>query len=551
MGIELPIQPVPRKITRADLRAVWLVRSRAVWSDLGFWLVLIGYNPRQRKISNPLYFVYAVLFFALWVFIVLTLLADYAARFLVGLPFASPQGAAIGVGVLAALALFLYELFRATQRSPFVFSDADAHLLVLTPVDRRPVALFWLLTAWLERGLGVWAGAVVIGYALLQAQFPRAMTPADLPVYLFAGARMFIIAVPLYLALLSLAWAIGAWRLRGAREPANLRWIAPVAALLLAGLAYLISPGVLVFWFVPLTNPVAAGLGLSPWGIGFGVALIEAGLALGALWWAARRMSLTRAAQETRDREAIQAARLSWRFDLAEDLEQKQRLRTGHPPSRLPARPGRGALAWKGVVQFTRDLRLTDALTWLSLFGLALGLLALPNWGVRAWGILFWVLLASGWMITPLRRELARWWIFRQLPFASQNSISSLLALPVATIWLAGLLALGAALLLRIPVTWAAIALYLVSAPIVGLAAAIDVLRRSKSQDLLVGRVPDLTILSVLLGLLLLGLVGGAAFLFIRAALPAEIGLVFLVGFGLLVLYLEWQAAGGLLRRVT
>src|SRR5512140_2397619 len=79
-----------------DLRAVWLVRSRVLQGDLKFWLVVAGYDTRTSSFNNRLYLVYVVIFFALWIFMVLTLLADFAARFLKSLPFGSITEAAVG-----------------------------------------------------------------------------------------------------------------------------------------------------------------------------------------------------------------------------------------------------------------------------------------------------------------------------------------------------------------------------------------------------------------------------------------------------------------------
>ena len=70
---------------RDDFRALWMLRSKVLFADLGFWLIILGWDTKQRRFTNKGYLVYAVLFFALWIFMVLLLLADFSARVLQGL----------------------------------------------------------------------------------------------------------------------------------------------------------------------------------------------------------------------------------------------------------------------------------------------------------------------------------------------------------------------------------------------------------------------------------------------------------------------------------
>jgi hypothetical protein len=91
-----------------------------------------------------------------------------------------------------------------------------------------------------------------------------------------------------------------------------------------------------------------------------------------------------------------------------------------------------------------------------------------------------------------------------------------------------------------------------VAVPTIALASAIDLLRQSKSQDLLVGRVPDLTLGSLLLAIVLLALEGGFAYLLIVAwEFPAGMSAIFLAGESLGILYALWLAAGNMLRHIS
>jgi len=536
---------------RDHFRAVWLVRSRILRSDLGFWLIILGYDPKSGKITNKIYLVYALIFLLLWIFMVLTLLADVAAKVLAALPFGSAPSAAVGAAALGLLALFLIEFFMAAKRSPFSFSEEDAALLCQTPVDRRPVALVWFIDAWVRLGLGVWACAVVTAYALLQAQSPRPLTPTDLPAYLLAGGRMFIIAVPLYLAIKALAWAAGAWRLRGRRQRPYLRWVSPALGLLLVGVLVAAGPRSLMSWLAPLVYPLQAGLGLAPWAGGLLLAASGGILSLAVLWAAARDMSLARAAQETHNRQAIQAAAFTMQMDLLEELTQRQRLRGERQPSRIPGREGPAAALWKSAVQASRRFSLGSFFSWLAMVSLPLAFLILPDGGARIGSAAMWLMLAGSQMVAPLRRDVTRWWISRQLPFRSEDRVGGLLVLPVARLWLAGLAALVIAALMggRPPLT--AVWLYLIAIPAVGLAASVDVLRQCRTQDLLAGRVPAVGATGLLFSLLAVALTAGFAWLLMGLlGLPAAAAFPFLVFENLLVVYGFWRAAGLRLRQL-
>jgi hypothetical protein len=519
--------------------------------DLRFWLVVIGYDPRSKSINNHIYLVYALAFFTIWVFMILTWLADAAARFLQTLPFGSAVSAAAGLGAWGLLAVFLYELYRATRRSPFIFSEADAHHLCTAPLARGPVALVWLLTAWIQRGLPIYAVSVVIAYALVQALAPKPLTTGDLPFYLVAGFRMVLVIIPLYLGLLSVAWSAGAWRLRSARERINLRWLAPGIVILFAGLYLALGAERSLVILTPLAFFVRAGLGLAPWLSGLGLALVVGVLGMALLWFAAREMSLARAAQETRDLEALRAARLTGRLDLAGELADQSRLRVGAAPSRIPAGPRALALVWKNAVQMVRRANATDGLVWLATAGLAFGALALPGWGAQGWAVLLWMLLVIQTSIQPLRKELSRWWIFRQLPIESSRRSAAVLALPVVKTWLAGLAAFAAAVWTGHTVPGIVIWLYLICTPAVALTAGVDILRQSKSQDLLAGRVPEQTLLTVLLAALVVALNGGAAWMMlVRWAYPLSMAVPFIVAVGVVLVYGLWKDAGSRLREM-
>jgi hypothetical protein len=501
---------------RSDLGAVWLVQSRKLIAQLEFWLVLVGYDLRKHAFSSRLYVVYVIVFFSIWGFAVLTLLAGFAGQILSALPFDSPLAAAIAVGAAAIVALFLFELYIATRRSPFVFSEADSYLLALTPVDRRAVALIWFVGAWLIRSLFFWPGSIVLGYGLLEAQTVAGFTIADLPMYLLAGLRMLIMAIPLLLAAQSLAWSAGAWRLQGTRYMPALRWVAPgLAVLYIAG--WIVSRAAggagIPIWLWPLAFPLQAGLGAAPFLAGLVVSLAWAALGLFILWSAARKMSLARASQETRSQEAMQAAILTGASGLAEEIRQRQRLGVGREPSRLPLRPGLAALVWRNTVQWQRSLTFGQILSWVGILGLTLVMLLSPDWGARAWAFVFWSILVGQQAVRYLKMDLKRWWLMRQLPFSFAKILLGDVIVPLIGLCVTGLIALLIATFLGQTIPTILVWLFLPGVAVVGMAAAVDILRTCKSERLLAGTAPDLSLLTILLAALVIGIPGWIAWL--------------------------------------
>ena len=131
------------------MNAVWMVRSRQLASQMRFWVALVGYNPKDRSIGQNIYLVYLVVFFSLWGFAVLALLADLGAGVLILFKGFSPTWTAILIITIVLLVDAFIKGYRASKRSPFIFSDEDAALICQTPVDRRQVALAWMVTDWL------------------------------------------------------------------------------------------------------------------------------------------------------------------------------------------------------------------------------------------------------------------------------------------------------------------------------------------------------------------------------------------------------------------
>ena len=255
--------------------------------------------------------------------------------------------------------------------------------------------------------------------------------------------------------------------------------------------------------------------GTAAWGAGL---LAGSGLGLvGSLLLAlaARPLNLGRAAQESTGRAASEAAAQTGNAQAAAEIALRQRLGTGHAPTRLAGRPGGQALAWKAVLSWQRQggWHLVGPLT--VIFLAAVGMLMAPDWGTRAWALLAWMVSVGQFAAGPLVNDLRMWPLFRGLPVTTRRVLLGEMALPWALVLLAGLLALGVSAALG-PVLMSALSGVLSAASLTGasgdatlvglpawaglllpgaalscgLAAAVDVLRSARSSRLLTGQAP-------------------------------------------------------------
>src|SRR4030042_5387547 len=282
------------------MKAVWLVRLRELASRMRFWTAIVGYNPRGHSLGQSVYLIYVTIFFCIWGFAVLALLANLGAGLLS--LFAKQSPSMVSIVILAAV-LLVYAVIRgysSGKGSPFIFSEADAELICHTPVDRRQVALAWFLGDWLPEGLIFGALAVGLGFASLQ-MVQQGMVWARLPGYILAGLSAVILILLLHMAFTALDYALGALRLRGGRDNPFLRWIPFGAAIVLIILSLGARQVIqIVLW--PMLYPLKAGFGEAHWLAGFTLSLVLAVLGLLALYHASPRLNLSRAAQESRVR---------------------------------------------------------------------------------------------------------------------------------------------------------------------------------------------------------------------------------------------------------
>jgi hypothetical protein len=470
-----------------------------------FWTAIVGYNPRDRSLSQRIYLIYVVIFFSLWGFAVLALLANLGAGVLSLFKGLSPAMAATVITAVALLADALLRGYQSGRRSPFIFSEEDAALICQTSVDRRQVALAWLGGDWLPAGIPFWAGAVALAFASLQLSVQGGIVWVHLPIYLLMGLRAASIVLPLHLAFMAADYALGALRLRGDKELSSLRWI-PVGIATVMTILALINPRSLQVLLWPVLFSLESGFGATSWLAGFCISVFLVGVGILALYLTCAELNLSRAAQESHFQWVFQQVSILGDSELIQQMKTRQRLGAGHPASHIPARAGLGALIWKDWVQSLRRIDFISVMSWLGLCGVSLGMIVVPDWGSRIWAFVFWGLLIGQRCTERFRSDLQLWAVFRLLPFPARETLLVEIASPVLGATVVTWLAFAAGSLLGF---FPGLMLIVLSPGIIfciALAAVFDILRQSKTSDLLAGQAAGLGAVGLIFGLLLAGL---------------------------------------------
>ena len=534
-----------------------MVRSRQIAQKLSFWLTLIGYDPRDTSLSHRIYLVYASIFMSLWGFAMLSLAAGAAANVLTMPGIVSASQAAAQISLLILVIWSLYQLWQVSRRSPFVFSEEDAYLICQTPVRRSFVAISWFLGDWFTQAWPFWALGVTFGFAMVEVQLGGKVVFADLFRYIAAGLRALSVYFPLHLGLLALLWALGALRLRGNREWRWLPRLVLIGILLAIGglvwgienpeLSGLVAPiGQAIFW--PLNYPLRAAFSIHPWINGMVVVLGVAIVGLVALAIAGEDLNLSRAAQESTQREKLQSAQRYGMVDLVLEIKQRDRLGIGRSPARLSARPGLWVLSWKDILQSRHEIGFAEIWNWLVLLGISSGLLLAPDFGSRLFLLAFWIFALAQRTTSRLRADLANWWMLRSLPFPAERLLLTELAIPwvlaVGIGWLAIFLGGSGLGIFRLT----AVALIPPVCMILSLVAAYDILRQSRTEMLLNGNVPGISALTVLGGAVCL-LIPAGPILWLSQLRLLGVSLAFVVS--LLLAYRLWRMAAKKYRSIS
>jgi hypothetical protein len=499
------------------VKTVWLVRWPQIAGKLSYWLSITGYKRGDRSLNERLYGLYLIVFFTGWGFMVFSLVSAtiHDGFSQIAGPAAVPA-VVLGAGVLGLAAWIAYNLWRFARQSPLTFSEDDQYLICLTPVSRSAVALAWLFGDWIFSIPFFWATGVILSFTVLEG-YVQDMTMVEmLPYYLVAGGRATSIVLPLHFGLMALTYALGCLRLQRDRSrPRYSTAIRMGVLFLVLGLGGTIFARGLDGWIglpwnvllYPLILPVqAAVLGAPPWWAGLALAAAFAAGGVLLLRRAGEQVNLSRAAQETVQKDTLATAVMLGQTDVAADIQRRQRLGTDHRPSLSGARPGLRMLPWKDQLQARRYFRLQPVLHWFSVLGLAVAVLLLPNLIVQAFVLLLLADNLARLLTTRLRADLSRWWLLRALPFSSGSLLLYELALPGILATLLGWLALAAAVQLGAATAPpAALIPFLVAA--VGFSGAADIARKSRTAELMTGGAAPISETGVLLAFACLGIV--------------------------------------------
>lgn len=488
------------------MNAVHWIRSRQEMRELHFWLSIASYDHRDQSFNNRIYLVYLFIFFGILAFVTLTFLAGSGAVLLQSIVPEDPARAAAFLQLLLLGIWSIYSLVQALRRSPIVFSEPDAYLLCQMPVNRRQVVVRWLFMPWFKSAIPFWLVAITLGFSLAETTLPpAAVQTAHILEYVGYGLHAWLAILPVHFALFTFSWFVGTQRLRKAeRQPGLALLVLPVLCLFGLSLLAVMPHSVLSapFWISAangLAFPTLAGFGQGSYGMGFFINAVAAACMLAILAWASGSMRLCRAAEETQETELINSAVRYGFPDLAQQLKDKQWLGVSRPSSKQPMRPGAMVLVWKDTVQSLRLFRMSSLMSWMSMWVAFAAFPFLPGIsGLVALAI--WTMQVGKVPAVRLRNDLACWSIIRQLPFSANRFIWYDLApaylLTLLVNWIA--LGLGSTLLGPHIMGWMLLVPGM-TLSVFGM-SAFDILRRSKSDFLMNGAVPDVSSTGVLLG---------------------------------------------------
>jgi hypothetical protein len=472
------------------MKAVWFVRARELAGKFRFWTAIAGYDPRDRSLNQRIYLIYVVVFFSIWGFSMLALLADQAAILLSSVHNLTPAIISI-YGLLILIILeFTIAGYRAGKRSPFIFSEADAELVCQTPVNRGQVALAWYLGEWIGTGMIFVGLGVVFRYASLELANQKQVAWMDLPRYILAGFQVTSIILPLFVMVMAICYAIGALRLHGDKDIRWLRWIPLVISMVLVLVGF-VDPSILSALLWVFLYPLKAGFSEVFWITGFSLAIIFTVLGLLTLYITGLKLNLSRAAQESRFRLTEQQVRWLGDTSVRREMKRREKLGIGHRPSRIPGRNGAWALIWKDWVASVRGRELIEVFGWLGIFGLTLGMIWAPNWGTLAWTFILGCSLIGQRCTERFRSDLKVWTITRQLAIRADSAIAADIISPVILTTLLDWMAMLVSRWLGYSVQ----ASFFFLAPLVVLCVALAtsyvILRHSQGSDLLAGYVAE------------------------------------------------------------
>ncbi len=534
-----------------------MIRSKQVTSSINFWLSLVVHDTHDRSVLTLAYLLYVFAFFSVWTLAVMFLVSDLLANTLS--PLLASWGVAFSdiVPIFGTLLLGLWSLFtiyKATNRSPLVFSEDDAHLLCQTPADRRFVTLTWFLSEWPSSVLLFLAAAATVGFALLELDINNGIRVMSVGHITVAALKPLIIIIPLHLGLFAIAWVVGVYRLQRDVKRLKIMRTLRILAVILAVTLFVVALGRILFpsyfaTFQPLlsllTFPLDTAFLGGDWGLGIAVSIGLMTVSLAVLWQISDNFNLSRAAQETHH---LQARRVAFRIgdhDRIRELKDRERLGSMHVTSRIPTFPGAWMVTWKDVVQSQRTLAISRLWSWLFI-------LLLTFSGTVAWVMLedsaplfvlivYWTLLVGKQTSARFKKDLGNWWLVNSLPLSARRIIIHDVVRPVfATItitwialWMSSLLGLSIS-----PIVVCSVPFVVVG---ISFSSVFDMLRQADVGMLLVGRPPDFGLVGLAISLFCIAIPSAIYFLTENYSLSPMVGMlaVVLVGVSVVITLLR------------
>ena len=289
----------PKEALRYDLRAIWLLRSNALLREFRFWLVLLGYDPQARRFRSASYLAYALTLFLLWGGMVFLWFTDVLARLLTTLPEITFTGNALILGSLVILTFLFAELYQVTNRSPLVFTEQDAHLICMTPIDRRWIVLTWFAETWVSHTAWLWIFFAALASALFQIESWNAFSVGNVYHFVLAGLRTLSIVIPFSIGALALIWPVGLRRLQAQTAFRKIGWIPTLLfVLILAGMLRF-GWSEVFHWLGSIIIIVGPILGHIPYIVWIAAGLFLAIIGVIVLWSVSKNVNLEHAAKET------------------------------------------------------------------------------------------------------------------------------------------------------------------------------------------------------------------------------------------------------------
>ncbi|RJQ44294.1 MAG: hypothetical protein C4545_01550 [Anaerolineaceae bacterium] len=487
------------------MNAVHWLRTRLEERELVYWLSILSYDKDDHSFGNRVYLFYLFLFFSVWLFAMLTFLAQGGAVILGAINANDPVCAATFLEISILGLWNLFALWQAMKRSPIVFSEQDATLICQMPVSHRQVVMRWFFLPWLKNAIPFWLLTIVIGFSVAETTMAGSLGTNSISGYIAYGLRAWITIIPVQLALFSLQWIFGIYRLQKDSAYRWLKWLVMIFAILFLFLFLSIASN---HFFDPLahlglnlTLPIQAGFGKGSLTLSLGVNWFFAAIFLGILFWISDSISLARAAQETQAAEVLnQLSRFGF-TSYANELRTQHRLGVSHVPSRLPKFVAGGwMLIWKDLIQSSRNWNLSSLFDWFTTFSITVSLPFIPDIGSRIFVMAFWSIRLGTMSVRRLRSDLSCWQIIRQLPI----SYSQFLFLELSPTFLLSIIisAVGlifSALVIKSIELGFALLIPGIIAGVIGI-AAFDIIRRARSNYLLNGSVPEISAGGYLLG---------------------------------------------------